>query len=193
MYKYITRDYDSNNQDQIVLPGGNYQGIGLAFEGTNLAGQTLAIGDLGFLRLYAPNGSKLWDFSLDRMFGFVGRKMFGTQRFSSTIAAAIEAFLYIPFHWNQDNNIVRLGSGYVLEYQHNTLSAITTTLHLTVMLQRGLGIQRYMPRYNDFNIRSLSSETTLEEFARKNHTMVAIVPTANISVIKLEKDNNLIT
>lgn len=60
------------------------------------------------------------------------------------------------------------------------------------MLQRGLGIQRYMPRYNDFNIRSLSAETTPDEFARKNLAMVAIVPTANISVIKLEKDNNLI-
>src|SRR5574342_669687 len=149
MYKYITRDYDANNQDQIVLPGGNYQGIGLALEGTNLAGPT--------------------------------------------IAAAIEVFLDIPFHWNPDNNIVRLGSGYVLEYQHNTLSAITATLNLTLMLQRGLGIQRYMPRYNDFNIRSLSAETTPDEFARKNLAMVAIVPTANISVIKLEKDNNLIT
>src|SRR5262245_51389456 len=122
MRKYTTRDFDNSNQDQIILPAGNYRGIGLSFEWTNLAGQTLALSDLGFIRLYAPNGDKVWDFSLDRFYSLVGRKILGTQRFASNIGAASDALLYIPFHWNRDNNIVRLGSGYVLEYQHSTIT-----------------------------------------------------------------------
>lgn len=192
MYKSTTRNFRANNQDQIVLPAGNYRGIGLSFEGTNDTGQTLAITDYGIIRLYNPQGGKVWDFTLDRLWGLNDRKQMGVQQFSSTISSTIQTFFYIPFHHNQDHNICRLGGGYVLEYQHASLTTITTALTLTVMMQRGLGVQRYFPIYQDYNIRSLSAESTPEEFPRKNLAYVTLTPTANVTNVRFEKDGNTI-
>lgn len=192
MKKFRTTDYDANNQFQVPLPAGNYRGIGLSWEFTNLAGQSLTLAELGFVRLYAPDGGKLWDVTLERLYGYVRRKLSGIQRTSTPAGAAGEHFIYIPFHTNGDGNIVRLGDGYVMEFQHNDITGDTTTANLTLMLQSGLGVQRYFPLYNDFNIRSLSAEVTPEAYPRKNIAAVAVVPTANITVLKFEKDGNLI-
>lgn len=192
MFKFRTIDYDANNQIQIVLPAGNYRGIGLSWEFTNLAGQTLDLSELGFLRLYSPEGGKLWDVTLERLYGWFRRKFPGIQRTNSTAGNAGEHFIYVPFNYPHDHNIVRLGTGYVLEFQHNDITGDTTTGLLTLMLSRGLGIQRYFPLYNDFNIRSLSAEVTPENYPRKNLSSLAIVPSNNHTVIKLIKDGNII-
>ncbi len=193
MYKFATRNFLTANQDQIVLPAGNYKGITLDFEYTNDSDSVLSLANLGFVRLYSPSGGKLWDFTLQRLAGLNEMKTPGRQSLDAVAASNAGVYsIYIPFSWNDDNNIARLASGYVLEYQHDSLSAIVSAATLTVLIQRGLGIQRYFPLYNDYNIRTLSAETTPEEFPRKNLAFITITPDTDTTVIKLEKDNNLI-
>jgi hypothetical protein len=188
MIKYRTFDFDQNNQFQVPLMAGWYKGIGLAFEFTNLAAQSLSLANLGFLRLYR-DGEKIWDFSLDRMFGFADRVLPGAQRFNSPVGAAGEILVYVPFHF-EDEHIVRIGERHWLEFQHGDITTVSTTVSTTILPQSGLGIQRYFPRYYDYNIRSLSAETVPEEFVRRNLAFVTVVPTANITVLKLLKDGN---
>jgi len=193
MYKFTTRNYLTNNQDQIVLPAGNYKGIVLHFEYTNDADSQLTVADLGIIRLYNPSGGKVWDFTLERLAGFNVLKTVGQQNLAVVAAANPGQFsIHIPFHFNQDNNITRLGSGYVLEYQHSSLTAIVSAIQLTVLIQRGLGIQRYFPVFQDYNIRALSAETTPEEFPRKNVAFLTINPDTDMTNIRLEKDGNTV-
>ncbi len=193
MYKFTTRNYLTNDQDQIVLPAGNYKGILLHWEYTNDSDSVLSVANLGSIKLFNPQGGKVWDVTLERIAGFNVLKGIGQQNLAPVAAAnAGQYSIYVPFHFNDDKNICRLGSGYVLEYLHTSLSAIVSAANLTVMLQRALGVQRYFPVYQDYNIRALSAEVTPEEFARKNLAFVTINPTTNITNIRLEKDSNML-
>jgi hypothetical protein len=194
MYKFTTRNFLNNNQDQIILPAGNYKGITLYWEYTNDADSVLSLANLGILRLYSPAGGKMWDFTLQRLAGFNEFKTRDGRQSLDAVGNSTAGIysIYIPFHFNDDSNIARLSTGYVLEYQHDSLSAIVSAATLTVLLQRGLGVQRYFPIFQDYNIRTLSSETTPEDFPRKNLAYITITPDTDITVVKLEKDNNLV-
>jgi len=193
MRKHRTFDYDANNQYQVFVPPGNLKAIGLSLEWTNEAGEAVTLDELGFVRLFDPSGGKVWDFRLSRMYGWVDWLLPGAQRFSSSAGAAAQAFIYIPMDVTKaQQNIVRLGTGYTLEFQHDSLTTQALDLTATVLLQSGLGVQRYMPIYQDFNIRSMSAETDPEPLPRKNVAYVIAQQTANQTVFKLRKDGNIL-
>lgn len=189
-YKYKSENFLTQNQFRVNLPAGNISAIDLSFEFTNQAGQSLSQAELGFCRLYSPEGTKIWDFSLQRMYGFVDRKYPGHQRSNTPAGAAGEHYIRIPLRLPNDFNIVRLGAGYVLEFQHDDLAAQISAGFVTIIIQTALGVQRYMPMYNNFEIKSDSAEVTPERFPRRNLAFVTITPTANITNVKFTKDGN---
>lgn len=181
--------FDNVQQYQLQLPQGWYKGIMLSIEGTNEAGQTLTRANLGDIRLYR-DGKRIWEITIEKLWYFVDQHFQGVQQFSSAVGAGVAISIYIPFHFNGDNNVCRLGGNYTLEFSHADLTAVLATTTLTVLVQSGIGSEKYFPLYNNFSIRSLSQLTEPEKLPRNNLAYVVVDYSANHTHFRLKKDEN---
>lgn len=191
MIKYRTYNFLNNDQFDIELPSGLYKGVGLSFEFTNQSGQTLVPSDLGQIRLFY-RGTRLWEATIDNIMGFVRRKFPGAQRLNSTAGSAGDIFAYIPLHFDDGNIIQAGGDDWYFQFIHGSLSSKVSACNLTLMLQPGFGFQRYMPIYNDYNIRTLSSESKPERFIKTNLAFVTVNASSNHTNFRFDKDGNVI-
>lgn len=181
--------FDNVTQYQIQLPAGWYKGIMVSWEGTNKAGQTVTRANLGDIRLYR-DGKRIWEITIEKLMYFVERLYPGAQAFTSTDNSTVNISMYIPFHLNGDNNVVRLGSNYTLEFSHADLTAVLQTTNCTILQQAGLGSEKYFPIYNNFSIRSLSALTEPEKLNRNNLAAVVVDFSANHTHFRLKKGEN---
>lgn len=183
--------FDNVQQYQVALPAGWYKGIMLSIEGTNEAGQTLTRANLGDVRLYR-DGKRIWEITLEKLWYFVEQHQLGSQAFTSTVASTVSIACYIPFSFMNDNNVCRLGSNYTLEFSHADISAVLATTTLTVLVQPGIGQEKYFPIYNNFSIRSLTQLTEPEKMNRRNLAYVVVDFSANHTHFRLKKGDNYI-
>lgn len=191
MIKFRSYNFLANNQQDIEIPQGIYKGVGLSFEFTNQAGQTLLPTNLGQMRLFY-RGKKIWEATLDNIMGLVRRKFLGAQQLNSVAASAGQIMVYVPFHMN-DGNVAQIGGDdWYLQFIHADISTPVSAAQLTVMLQPGFGLQRYMPLYNDYNIRTLAAESKPERFIARNLAAVTALLSANHTNFRLDKDGNTI-
>lgn len=183
--------FDNVTQYQIQLPPGWYKGLMLSFEGSNKAAQTATLANLGDIRLYR-DGKRIWEITIEKLYYFVQQNFPGAQQFASAVGAAVACSVYIPLHFNGDNNVCRLGGNYTLEFSHADLAAVLATTTCTVLAQPGIGAEKYFPLYNNFSIRSLSQLTEPEKFNRRNLAFVAVDYSANHTHFRLKKGENYI-
>lgn len=188
MKRIASFQFDNVTQYQVPLPPGWYRGIMLSVEGTNESGQTMTRANLGDIRLIR-DGKRIWEITLEKLYYFVQQAFPGSQQFSSTISSTVNVSIYIPFHF-LDQNVVRLGGNYVLEFSHADISAVLATTTMTVLQQSGLGQEKYFPLYNNFSIRPLSALTEPERFNRKNLSHVIVDFSANNTHFRLKKGEN---
>lgn len=189
MLKYRTYNFLGNNQFDIELPAGLYKGLGLSFEFTNQAGQTLTPANLGQIRLFYRS-KRIWEATIDNIMGLVRRKFPGAQRLNSVAGAAGDIFAYVPLHFGDGNICAIGGDDWYLQFIHADLATPVSACQLTLMPQPGFGFQRYMPIYNDFNIRTLTAESRPERFIKTNLAYVTVNVSANHTNIRLDKDGN---
>lgn len=191
MIKYRTFDFKGNQQFDLEVPAGIYKGFGLALEFDNATGQTLTPSQLGQLRLFY-RGERKWEISIDNLMGIVRRLFPGTQRLSSSAGAAGEIFAYVPLQFGDGNVCAIGGDDWYFQFSHSDLSSTLDSGNMTVMLQPGFGLQRYMPIYQDYSIRTLSAESKPERFIKRNLAVVSVAYSANHTNFRLDKDNNTI-
>lgn len=183
--------FDNVQQYQIALPQGWYKGIMLSIEGTNESGQAVTRANLGDIRLYR-DGKRIWEITLEKLWYFVEQHQLGAQAFTSTTGGAVSISCFIPFSFMGDNNVCRLGGNYTLEFSHADLAAVLATTTLTVLVQSGIGSEKYFPIYNNFSVRSLSQLTEPEKLPRNNLAYVVVDFSANHTHFRLKKDENYI-
>lgn len=191
MQKFRSYNFLGNNQFDIEIPPGLYKAFGLSLEFTNQVGQTLTIANMGQLRLFY-RGKRIWEVSLDNIAGLVRRKFLGAQRINSTAGNAGDVFVYVPLHFNDGNVCAIGGDDWYFQFIHADLSTPVSAATLTVLLQNGFGLQRFMPIYNDYSIRTLASETKPERFIASNLAYVTAQVDANHTNFRLDKSGNTI-
>lgn len=181
--------FDNVQQYQIQLPQGWYKGIMLSIEGTNEASNAVTRANLGDLRLYR-DGKRIWEITLEKLWYFVEQHQLGAQAFTSTSGSTVSISCFIPFSFMNDNNVCRLGGNYTLEFSHADISSVLATTTLTVLVQSGIGSEKYFPIYNNFSIRSLTQLTEPEKLPRNNLAYVVVDFSANHTHFRLKKDDN---
>lgn len=181
--------FDTVTQYQFQLPKGWYKGIMLSIEGTNEAGQTVTRANLGDIRLIR-DGKRIWEITIEKLWYFVEQHYLGAQQFSSAAGGAVAISCFIPFSFMGDNNVCRLGGNYTLEFSHADLTAVLATTNLTILVQPGLGQEKYFPIYNNFSIRSLTQLTEPEKIQRRNLAYVVVDFSANHTHFRLKKGEN---
>lgn len=191
MKRISSFQFDNVTQYQVPLPAGWYRGIMLSLEGTNESGQTFTRANFGDIRLYR-DGKRIWEITAEKLWYFVQAQYPGAQQFSSSVGAAVAMSLYIPFHFNGDNNVCRLGAEYTLEFSHADLTAVLATTTLTILAQTGLGQEKYFPIFQNFSIRALTNLTEPEKLQRTNLAYAVIDFSASHTHFRLKKGDNYV-
>jgi archaellum component FlaF (FlaF/FlaG flagellin family) len=164
------------------LPLGTIKGLFIRYTGTNDAGQTATLANLGTVRVnYKGNDIVNTTVSFFNLFNNLKN---GVSEFSSAVGAAFVASIYVPFHapWDESNGLyVAKGDLATIDLRFSGLSGVAASGVVEVYYVSAVGIANYIPLLINQNIQAGGAGQVVDEYQQFNISALYVTENAAIT------------
>lgn len=172
------------------LPDGDYSYIFVRIAGTNAAAQTLAITQLGRVRI-EYQGKEIFN-TTPQMLVLRTNAYFGTPENASAVGAAFAFGFIVPLRTKLDElNVLRVKknvSDAKMTIQDYTVGAVVASGTISVFALYGKGAPLYIPIIRDYNFTFGGATTRVESLPDRNISELYYITDANLSQVEVVRD-----